>query len=116
MTKMTDDKDRPPLEHTAWVFEKICDHLFEGGTFRYLIYDRMGYGPEAYTPLYRAGGIAISNAFSELKDYYENDELKKYKEFISKARAESKLCAIDGQHFVLVPYWFMRDIGDVNET
>lgn len=69
---MVDDKDRPPLEHTVWVVEKICDHLFEGGTFRYLIYDRMGYGMNAYTPLYEAGGMAISNAFSELEDYRKN--------------------------------------------
>lgn len=47
-----------------------------------------------------------------VKDELVKDELKRYKEFIAKARAESKLCAIDGQHFVLVPYWFMMDIVD----
>lgn len=40
------------------------------------------------------------------------DELRKHKEFIRKARTESRLCAIDGQHFILVPYWFMMDIED----
>jgi len=62
------DGSHPPLEHVAWVLKHVADHLKEGGTFRYLIYDRMGYGPEAYLPLYEAGGMAISNAFCELKE------------------------------------------------
>ena len=61
------DGSRPPLEHVAWVLKHVTDHLREGGTFRYLIYDRMGYGHEAYLPLYEAGGMAISNAFCELE-------------------------------------------------
>lgn len=62
------DGSRPPLEHVAWVLKHVADHLKEGGTFRYLIYDRMGYGPEAYLPLYESGGMAISNAFCELRE------------------------------------------------
>jgi len=45
------------------VIRKIVDHGREGGTFRYLIYDRLGFGPEAYVPLYLAGGMHISNHF-----------------------------------------------------
>ena len=37
----------------------ICNHLHEGGTYRYLIYDRMGFGPEAYMTL--IDGMEISN-------------------------------------------------------
>jgi len=55
------DMEEPDVEQVAWVFKKILTHMREGGTFRYLIYERMGFGPEAYEPLYQAGGMAISN-------------------------------------------------------
>lgn len=51
------------LAVTAWVFGHICDHATTGGSFRYLIYDRLGFGPDAYLPLYEAGGMVISNEF-----------------------------------------------------
>ena len=55
------DKGKPSIEQTAWVFNHRHDHMREGGTFRYLICDRMGYGTEAYGELYCAGGMDISN-------------------------------------------------------
>jgi hypothetical protein len=51
------------LAAAAFVIRKIVDHGREGGSFRYLIYDRLGFGPEAYIPLYLAGGMHISNHF-----------------------------------------------------
>lgn len=51
------------LAVTAWVFENIMKHAKEGGSFRYLIYDRLGFGMDAYVPLYEAGGMDISNEF-----------------------------------------------------
>ncbi len=51
------------LAVTAWVFAHICAHAREGGTYRYLIYDRLGFGSDAYVPLYDAGGMEISNEF-----------------------------------------------------
>lgn len=51
------------LAVTAWVFEKIMEHALEGGSFRYLIYGRLGFRPDAYVPLYKAGGMEISNEF-----------------------------------------------------
>jgi hypothetical protein len=39
----------------------------EGGTYRYLIYDRLGFGPEAYTALYVNGGMDLSNACFEIR-------------------------------------------------
>lgn len=51
------------LAITAWVFKNICDHAEQGGSFRYLIYSRLGFGPDAYVPLYEAGGMTISNEF-----------------------------------------------------
>ena len=57
------------IEQVAWVFQQIMDNAGRG-TFRYLIYDRMGFGPDAYESLYRAGGMAINNAMDEV--YNEN--------------------------------------------
>ena len=63
------------LAVTAQVFKAIVDHATEGGSFRYLIYDRLGFGPEAYVPLYTAGGMTISNEFdlSKIKAMTETD-------------------------------------------
>jgi hypothetical protein len=51
------------LAVTAWVMKHIVEHAKEGGSYRYLIYDRLGFGPDAYVPLYEAGGMEISNEF-----------------------------------------------------
>lgn len=40
-------------------------HRQEGGSFRFLIYDRMGLPSGAYVPLYLAGGMDFSNACPE---------------------------------------------------
>lgn len=40
----------------------ILDHCMEGGSFRYLIYERMGLEMSDYGPMYEAGGMAFSNA------------------------------------------------------
>src|SRR6266853_3187229 len=51
------------LAVTAQVFKAIVKDATEGGSFRYLIYERLGFGPESYIPLYDAGGMTISNEF-----------------------------------------------------
>jgi hypothetical protein len=51
------------LAIAAWVMRAIVDHARDGGSFRFLIYDRLGFGPDAYLPLYYAGGMTISNEF-----------------------------------------------------
>jgi hypothetical protein len=51
------------LAIAAWVFQAIVAHAREGGTFRHLIYGRLGFEPDAYVPLYEAGGMTISNEF-----------------------------------------------------
>lgn len=51
------------LAVAAWVFEAIVAHAKHGGTFRYLIYERLGFDLDAYYPLYCAGGMTISNEF-----------------------------------------------------
>lgn len=52
------------LAVAAWVMKAILEHAKEGGSFRYLIYERLGFGPDAYVPLYIAGGMEISNEFA----------------------------------------------------
>jgi hypothetical protein len=49
------------LAVTAWVISHIDDHGNGGGSFRYLIYNRLNFGPDAYVPLYEAGGMNITN-------------------------------------------------------
>lgn len=49
------------LDIAAWVISKIDEHGADGGSFRYLIYERLGFGPDAYVPLFEAGGMNITN-------------------------------------------------------
>lgn len=67
--KMADECDPVlKLAVTKWAMKHIVDHAREGGTYRYLIYDRLGFGPEAYAPLC-SDGITISNEFDlDLKE------------------------------------------------
>jgi hypothetical protein len=53
-------QEKPTLEQVAWIFEQINENA--GGSFRKLIYDRLGFGPTAYSELYSAGGQNITNA------------------------------------------------------
>ena len=55
--------DEQRMAVASWVFQTLCDHAREGGTFRHLIYDRLGFGPEAYVALCESGGLTISNEF-----------------------------------------------------
>jgi hypothetical protein len=50
------------LAVTKWVFKHIAAHGAEGGSYRYLIYERLGFGPDAYAPLC-SDGLFISNEF-----------------------------------------------------
>ena len=73
------------LAVTAWVFTNIVDHAMEGGSYRYLIYDRLGFGTEAYVPLYDAGGMEISNEFdmsqkSAILDIVQSKKIEELKE------------------------------------
>lgn len=49
------------LDIAAWVISKIDDHGNSPGSFRYLIYNRLGFDLDAYVPLYEAGGMNITN-------------------------------------------------------
>ena len=62
------NEPRMTAEQAAWFFNKLCEHMEQGGTFRKLIYDRMGFSPSDYETLYRAGGMAISNVLNASAD------------------------------------------------
>ena len=51
------------LAVTAWVMRHILDHAKDGGSYRYLIYDRLGFDMDAYGVLQEAGALDISNLF-----------------------------------------------------
>jgi hypothetical protein len=61
LTKGEIRMEKPTIEQVAWVFRNIVENGKEDGSFRHLIYDHMGFGPEAYKPLYLAGGMEITN-------------------------------------------------------
>jgi len=75
------------LKQTVRVFEKIAEHAKEGGTFRTLIYDRLGFGPEAYFPLYLAGGMDISNALYEYNVMVADKERERERQSIACQKA-----------------------------
>jgi hypothetical protein len=63
LDKMADECDPMlKLAVTRWAMKHIVDHAMQGGSYRYLIYQRLGFGPEAYAPLCDSGMI-ISNEF-----------------------------------------------------
>ena len=68
-----EEHDKPSIEQVAWVFKHLDDHLREGGSYRYLIYERMGFGLEAYVPLYEHGGMNLSNAFFDVRELEKED-------------------------------------------
>ena len=52
------------LGATAFIFSVLCEHARSSGTFRYLIYGRLGFDLDAYMTLFEAGGMDISNEFN----------------------------------------------------
>ena len=55
-----------PYDHklavAQWVMKHIVEHAREGGSYRYLIYERLGFNADAYVPLCD-DGLTISNEF-----------------------------------------------------
>ena len=63
LAKMADECDNElKIAVTQWVMKHIVEHARDGGSYRYLIYERLGFGPEAYAPLC-SDGMTISNEF-----------------------------------------------------
>lgn len=64
------------LAVVTFVFEQIVAHAQANGTYQELIHDRLGFGPEAYVPLYLAGGMDISTGFVLPVPPEEEEELR----------------------------------------
>lgn len=62
---------KPSHYQVAWVFRHLINHLRNPGTFRLLIYERMGFKYKVYHTLYDAGGMSLTNALSENDEYIE---------------------------------------------
>jgi len=56
------------VDQVGWVFDCIVKNGAVGGSFRNLIYNFMGFGPETYDTLYRAGGMSITNKMNNEKE------------------------------------------------
>ena len=67
---------KPSIEQTAWVFSHLKDHMKDTGSFRVLIYGRMGYDANAYISLFEAGGMDLSNAFIDLDEFEKKTKEK----------------------------------------
>ena len=68
------------LAVTQWVFKHIVEHAKEGGSYRYLIYDRLGFDADAYGVLL-ADGMTISNEFDlsdkeEVAEFLKNNDIE----------------------------------------
>lgn len=71
---MTEEEIR--LDQTKKVFEALADFVINGsGSYRYLIYDKLGFECKDYADL--IAGLTITNAIVELEDLREeNQKLK----------------------------------------
>ena len=73
----------------AWVMKHIVDHAKEGGSFRHLIYSRLGLDTSAYVPLC-SDGMTISNEFDLNSNQHIVEALKQND--ISKVKYLLGLC------------------------
>lgn len=94
MQKLVDESDYDTrLAITAWVFKNIVDHARDGGSYRYLIYDRLGFDIDSYLPLYEAGGMEISNEF-DLNLKYELTKVVRENDY-ARLKPLLGLCDVD---------------------
>jgi hypothetical protein len=97
------------LAVTAWAMKHIVEHAQDPGSFRYLIYERMGFGPDAYVPLYEAGGMEISNEFD--MERIDNIRAKVREEKIDALKPLLGLCDEPGCFNSISTGWPTKDGG-----
>ena len=49
------------LKITGYIMKILREHAQEGGSYRYLIYDRLGFNEDAYIYLQDNGGLYLHN-------------------------------------------------------
>jgi len=57
--------EKPTPEQAAWVISQVADMINEGGTFRYLVYNKLGYDTSEYGRFMSAGGMTVTNFICE---------------------------------------------------
>lgn len=85
------------LDAFCAISRRICDgELKQGGTYRYVLYDVFGFGPESYVPAQMAGYMEIHNAL-----YTGRDEEKLLKDFAKFASIDEEKVSqyIQKKHF-----------------
>jgi hypothetical protein len=75
------------LAITAWVCKHILDHAKDGGSYRYLIYDRLGFDMDAYGVLQEAGALDISNLFDlqkmeDIENHVKENKIESIKKLV----------------------------------
>jgi hypothetical protein len=75
------------LAITAWVMRHILDHAKDGGSYRYLIYDRLGFDMDAYGVLQEAGALDISNLFNlqkmeDIENHVKENKIESIKKLV----------------------------------
>jgi hypothetical protein len=75
------------LAITAWVMRHILDHAKDGGSYRYLIYDRLGFNEDAYGVLQEAGALDISNLFNlqkmeDIENHVRENKIESIKKLV----------------------------------
>jgi len=75
------------LAITAWVMRHILDHAKDGGSYRYLIYDRLGFDMDAYGVLQEAGALDISNLFDlqkmeDIENHVKENKIESIKKLV----------------------------------
>jgi hypothetical protein len=55
---------RQRLAAAAWTFDGLRESWSRGGTYRYLVYKSLGFGPVAYSLLLEAGAEEVNNELS----------------------------------------------------
>ena len=64
--------EKPTPEQINWVLKHVVDHFEQGGSYRYLIYDRFGFKPEdGVYPLLLRNGMALTNIAHDYHQYQE---------------------------------------------
>jgi len=87
---------------TEWVMKHIVEHAQEGGSYRYLIYDRLRFSADAYVPLC-ADGLTISNEFDlnmkeDIRKAVEQNDMSEIKEILG-------LCDVEGCSHYITTGW-----------
>jgi hypothetical protein len=72
-------------EHQLMVFCAIARRIYQGelvdrGTYRWVLYDVFGFGPEAYAPAQIAGYLDIHNSIMGWDE--EKEQMQRFAEFV----------------------------------